>query len=162
MNGPKKTLFNFSVAAFLAMAVVYLAPAQQPSFEVVISSPTAVSTEGTPVRVAVTIVNHSRENFLFHEPACGPEAAGITVRDEHRTVLEPRVEFRERPDTIPCGFGAFIEPAKKYSRQVAISRWFDLSRPGRYFVQAAPAGRSGNVSETQQSNVLEIQIVPLR
>lgn len=157
----KRMLFDWLLAASVVMSVLYPAHTQEPSFDVVISSPTAaVSTEGTPVRVAVTIVNHSQERWNFAEPRCEPKA--VTVRDDHETVLELRAEFRE-VGVRACGFGTLIFPSKSYRTELIISRWFDLSRPGRYFVQVAPTGVSdSNRRETEKSNVLEIQIVQRR
>jgi hypothetical protein len=129
--------------------------AQEPSFGVKMSSPTAEFTVGSPIRVNVTLVNHSQRMLSFFDPRCRPTR--ITVRDDNQAVLELRDEFRQG-DFITC-VSQFLDPSKSMTLQLNIAKWFDLSRPGRYFVQLAPTGVSRDgTRETQKSNVLEIRI----
>lgn len=157
LSSGMRTLVHLLLATSVITSAAYSGHAQEHSFEVKIASPTAVFMVGSPVRVDVTLLNHSQQMLSFHDPRCTP--AGITVRDDQQSILKVRDEFL-RGDVILCGFSDFIEPSKSVTLQLNIARWFDLSRPGRYFIQLAPTGVSRDKTrETQKSNVLEIKIV---
>ena len=153
-----RVLVNSLVTTSVITLAMCSGSAQEPSFDVKIGSPTAVFTVGSPVRVDVKLTNHSQRTLGFHDPRCTPPE-GITVRDDHQSVLKLRDEFL-RGDLIGCGFSDFLDPSKSVTLQLNIARWFDLSRPGQYYVQIAPTGVSrDNKRETRKSNVLEIQMV---
>lgn len=136
--------------------------AQEPTFEVKLSTPTAVFTVGSAVRVDITINNLTNDLMIFADPRCRPQAANVTVRDEHGAILEPRNEWSERTLTTaarPCAGGQAVPPFRSNTLFLNIARWFDLSTPGRYFIQAEPAWRDDkNTRHAQKSNVLEIEI----
>jgi hypothetical protein len=151
-----KTLVCLLLATSAVTLPIRSSCAQEPSFGVKISSPSAEFTVGSPIRVDATFVNQSQQMLSFFDPRCIPK--GIGVRDDNQTVLELREEFRQGGGFITC-VSQFLDPSKSVTLQLNLARWFDLSRPGRYFVQLAPTGVSRDgTRETQKSNVLEIRI----
>jgi hypothetical protein len=132
----------------------------EPSFDVTISSPARVFVTGSLIRLDVTIANRTDHVLLLRSSRCGPKAAGITIRGDQQNALEPRREFREAPDQIPCNLGGGVTPSKSVTESVVIGRWFDLSRPGRYSIQLdRRIFTASGVPETRKSNILEIEIV---
>ena len=136
------------------------AGAQTPQFEVALSSSNLVFTNGSPVmRVDIAISNHSDQVLYFIDPRCGPDAAGTTVRDDHLTPVVV-LEQWTRPDRIPCNHGGAVDPSKSLTLPLNIAKWFDLTRLGRYFIQATV--KCGNLKDTVEkhtSNVFTIDIV---
>ncbi|HEY2468051.1 MAG TPA: hypothetical protein VGI45_09435 [Terracidiphilus sp.] len=67
--------------------------------------------------------------------------------------------MRENTAARPCNHGGGVAPSKRATLFLNIARWFDLSSPGRYFVQVAPEGHFfDDTRQTQKSNVLEVDI----
>jgi hypothetical protein len=162
MGTAKRVLIPMLLTAIVLTSSVCAGLAQGSLFDVRISSRQTTFTQGTPVLVEATVVNHAQSLLVIHDPRCGPIYASITVRDENQQLLEPRDEWRPRPDTIPCGLGAMIRPSTSNSFQLNIARWFDVSRAGRYFIQMTPtASFEHDVRQTEKSNVLEIQIAAM-
>jgi hypothetical protein len=131
-------------------------------FEVKLTTPTVTFTVGFPVRVDITIANHSQQLLSLIDPRCEPEAARMTVRDSQHALLQPRDRWsKESMETAarPCGHGEGVAPSKSITLFLNIGRWFDLSRPGQYFVQVAPeVALFDHTRQTQTSNVLEVEI----
>ena len=68
--------------------------------------------------------------------------------------------FRGRQIRLPLRRGGGVDPSKSQTLPLNIAKWFDLTRPGRYFIQATVKG--GNLKDTVEkhtSNVLTIDIV---
>ena len=158
MHFMKRTLLCSLFATSVIMWATCSGRAQDPSFEVKIGSPTAVFTAGSVVRLDVTLINNSQQALMFSDPRCNPVKAGITVRDDRQTIVKLRDELQGPIRT--CGFGDFLEPTKSVTLSLNIARWFDLGRPGRYFIQYSPTGvGNGNVRKTNQSNIFEMHVV---
>jgi hypothetical protein len=134
---------------------------QEPAFDVTISSSASAITLGSPVRVDITIVNHSDRVLLFRSIGCGPVAAGVILLDNQQNQLQPFKDWLESPDKIPCNIGGGVGPHKKVQEVINLAKWFDLSRAGKYSVQITKtcAGNADTPREARKSNVLEIEMV---
>jgi hypothetical protein len=133
---------------------------KEPAFDVTISSAATVFTVGSPVRVEITIVNHSDRTLLFVNSRCGPKEAGIIVRDDHQEQLLPRERWREETDTRPCNLGGGVGPHKNVEEAINVAEWFDLSRAGLYSIKLTKTNAgTADTREARESNVLKIEIV---
>jgi hypothetical protein len=147
----------------LAMLAFFSLPAsaftQVPAFDVTISSPDSVVTVGSPVRVGITIVNHSDRILLFRSSGCGPAAAGVILRDNQQNQIQPFEDWRESPDKRPCNIGGGTGPHEKTEEVIDLARWFDLSRAGQYSVQLTKTcAGTAETREARTSNILEFEI----
>ena len=133
---------------------------QEAAFSVAISSPAASFTVGSPIRLDITIVNHSEQLFMFVASGCGPRQAGIIALDYNQNVLLPRARLQERHGPRLCNIGGGLGPNEKTWESINLAEWFDLSRAGRYSLQLNKSGNGSAAGPVvRHSNVLEIEIV---
>jgi hypothetical protein len=104
----------------LAMLAFFSFPAsaftQVPAFDVTISSPDSVVTVGSPVRVGITIVNHSDRILLFRSSRCGPAAAGVILRGNQQNQIQPFEDWRESPTKDPAILAVALGHTRKLRR----------------------------------------------
>ena len=133
---------------------------QEPAFDVTISSSTSAITVGSRLLVDITIVNHLDQVLLFRSSRCGPAAAGVILRDNQGSQLQPLEYWRETPDKIPCMIGGGAGPHQNVQESIDLARWFDLSKPGEYSIQITKTiSIAADTREARKSNVLEIKVV---
>lgn len=160
MSNMTRWLAYCFITASMFSFLLRSAGAQTPLFGVTLDSSTPVFTVGSSVmRVDITISNHSDQLLVFRDPRCGPDAAGMTVRDDHLTLVV-QLEKWTQPGRIGCNHGGGIKPSESMTLPLNIAEWFDLSRPGTYFIQVTLKGGNLNgTAEKHTSNVLTIDIV---
>lgn len=106
------------------------------TFDDILSAPAMTAKSGSRVRLEITIRNNSGDLIFLPSNRIGPQEAGISMWDENGNQLQPREQFRDKPDTIHRGIGIGIGPHESLTESVDLNRWFDLARPGQYRVQA--------------------------
>jgi hypothetical protein len=160
MGTTKRRLAYLSSTVLAFSLMLRSGEAQTPLFEVALDSSNPVFTIGSPVmRVDITITNHSDQTLFITDPRCGPDAAGMTVRDDHLTLVVMLEQWTSH-DRIPCNHGGGVDRSKSQTYPLNIAKWFDFTRPGTYFIQATLKGRDlKGTAEKHTSNVLTIDIV---
>jgi hypothetical protein len=96
--------------------------------------------------------------MILRDNRLGPQEAGISIWDSNGNQLPPRDEFKPRPDSIHSGLGMGISPGKSITESVDLNRWYDLTKPGQYTVQARK--RIPGSNSVVESNKLAITILP--
>jgi hypothetical protein len=100
---------------------------------------------GSDFNLTVTVTNISENNLSFGiAPGAAPDQTmsyNIEVRDAQGREAPPTTFFRnlrEHP-TLPSGsiFGYTLSPGKSYEEKLAITRLYDLAKPGRYSIQVS-------------------------
>jgi len=149
-----KYLFYFLL---LVTSDLWSQSASQP-FTVVISAPATATKSGSIVRLDITVNNNLSDRMFLTSNRLEPGEAGISIRDSDGNQLAPRDEFKPRPDAIHSRFGVNIPPGKSITESVDLNRWFDLTKPGQYTVQAKK--RIPGSHSFVESNKLTITITP--
>jgi len=108
------------------------------------------------VLVDITIENTSSERIVLISNRLGPGQAGITIWDSIGNELPRRGEFQSY--SSPSNFGQIIDPGKSATETVDLNRWFNLTKPGQYTVQARK--RIPGTNSFVESNKLTITITP--
>jgi hypothetical protein len=149
------TKYLLCLLTVLAIRNLYSQSLSQP-FTDVISASVITIKSGSNVRLDITIKSNSSERMILIDNRTGPEEAGISIWDGKGNQLPPRVEFKNY--FTVSRFGMFIYPGKSLTQSVNLNKWFDLTTPGQYTVQAKrKVPKSDSVVE---SNKLTITVIP--
>ena len=148
---------NYLLCLFTVLAAPNLC-AQSASlpFTDVISAPAGTIKSGSNVRIDITIKSNSSERMTLRDNRLGPQEAGISIWDSSGNQLPPRDEFKSY--FTLSRFGMIIDPGKSIIESVDLNRWFDLTKPGQYTVQAKK--RIPGSKSFVESNKLIITLVP--
>lgn len=123
---------------------------------------------GSEVRITATITNISNHPIDEAISTNGEDISlRLIVRDEQQRILAEKP-----PDQTPCHkepgcevvrmkignlVGMKLAPGKSYGNDFVLTELYNLSKPGKYFVQVV-RGEIG--SATLKSNILTITVVP--
>jgi hypothetical protein len=132
--------------------------AQNPksSLDITLRCSSPVVKSGQAVLVYAAITNESNEHLLLRDPRLGPKEAGVTVSDSNGKKLRP-IRGLEPDRTVgPSGLG--LAPNKSALVVLPVGQWFDLTKPGTYYVQISKRQPKSDI--TIESNKLAISIVP--
>jgi hypothetical protein len=116
--------------------------ASQDLFSLKIAQPNGPQKAGTDLRLLVTVTNTSNREITFiTSPGPLPEDDSqyeLTVRDEHGQPAPPSTYMRTRDKRLPIDYGSRVgktlKPGESFVDTVTITRFFDLSRPGKYTI----------------------------
>ena len=152
-------LIEYLLCLFTAFATAHAFPqfTDQP-FTDVISAPVTTIESGSIVRLDITIHNNSSKLLFLIDNRLAPQKAGISIVDSNGDQLSPREQFKPGKPVIRSGLGMYIDPGKSLTESVDLNKWFDLTKPGQYTVQAKK--RIPGTKSFVESNKVTITIVP--
>jgi hypothetical protein len=133
----------------------------QATFSLTISTPQNTVRVGSDVKLEITMTNTSDQDIFYGADLGGKvQPFAVDVRDTSGNL----VPKRPRKDKEPRG-GSFllipIHPAKSIKREWILNKDFDISKPGRYTVQAKrEAGATNSGVLHVKSNRITITVVP--
>jgi hypothetical protein len=157
-------LFSFSTLV-LATGV----SASQSPFSLKIAEPTGPQKSGSELRLRITVTNTSdREITFITTPGQVPEddfQYELMVRDERGQSAPPSAFMRTRDPRLPMysgsRIGKSVRPSESFVDEVNVTRFFDLSRPGKYTISVArPNPPRQNLGDGKvQSNSVTVTVV---
>ncbi|MGC1619393.1 MAG: hypothetical protein WA765_12965 [Candidatus Acidiferrum sp.] len=110
------------------------------------------------------ITDHNVNVLVVPGPAPDqPTNYDIKVLDEQGREAAPTQflrNLREHP-TAPTGsvFGSMLPPGKSFEEKLALTRFYDLSRPGKYTVRVSRTQRPWrNTADSVKSNTITITV----
>jgi hypothetical protein len=139
----------YSVACaitFIAFAALAASSPKQ-LFSLTIAEPKEPLKSGTELRLLVTVTNTSNRTISFiTSPGPIPEDGllyEIKVRDEQGHSAPPSAYLRTRDTHIPMDYGSrlarALSPGESFVDQITVTRFYDLSQPGKYTIAVALA-----------------------
>jgi hypothetical protein len=148
----------------LILAVILGAPAwaAEPEFSLAVSVAKDGVKAGAEVRLRILLTNLTDHQILIGRllhPLGQENEYSFDVRDDQgrkvpltrygRAVNGTPDKGDERQDCGDCsGFGQDVEPHEKITDEIVISKIYDLTKPGKYTVQASRSHRISRESET--------------
>jgi hypothetical protein len=159
----KFALFS-TVFVLPRMSAAQGAPPAEPWFSVTISTPEAIVSAGSDVKLKVIFANNTGKDLHYGVggPGRGGPAFDIDVRDsEGKPVPETAYGLKMHgKDPHPWAGSVFTVtsgPGKTMEEELILSKEYDLSKPGKYTVQTQ--GGKG-ATRTAKSSVITITVVP--
>jgi hypothetical protein len=134
----------FAYAIALTFSAALAAPGPKQLFSLTVAAPKEPIRAGTELRLLVTVTNTSDRNISFiTSPGQIPEDGAryeIDVRDVQGSPARPSA-LRTKDNRIPTDYGSRIArtlgPSESFVDQVTVTRFHDLSQPGKYTIWVA-------------------------
>jgi hypothetical protein len=135
-----KIYLLFAVAVVLWVGSVTGTPKQL--FSLSIAPPQGPKKAGAELPLLVTVTNTSHQVINFAtSPGTVPDDSllySIDVRDEQGRPAPPSDYVRNRDPRVPINYGSTLartlKPGESFVDQVMVTRFYDLSRPGKYMI----------------------------
>lgn len=157
------------LSAFLALTGISAAQSSKqprdarPSFAIVIAVPRAEAAVGTPLLARAKMTNTS-SHVIYGGGNMGP-AVHIMIFDSAGKEVQETPDWRKKhardPGLVPRTATIFVAPVKPgqpYTETFNLTEQYDLSKPGKYIIQAQ---RWDGFSMTLvKSNILSFIITP--
>lgn len=138
-------------------------------FSLTIEPPTGPLKVGAEVRLQVTVKNiWNRAIDFITSPGQIPDDGlmyDIDVRDEQGRAAPRSAAVRNRDPHVPVNLGSrfsrSLQPGESFVDEVVVTRFFDLSKPGKYSisVRRGMPPRQSLGSATVKSNAITISVV---
>jgi len=141
----KRICWSFIYAvALISVATPSMCGPRQ-SFSLTIATPKEPLKAGAELRLLVTLTNTSARSIVFgRSPGPIPEEGfryEIDVRDALGRPAPPSVYVRELTGKITDNWSSnlsrTLEPGESFVDEVTVTRFYDLSQPGKYTISVA-------------------------
>ena len=138
-------------------------PAKQPPFAVVIAVETPVVKAGSGVSVYGRLTNTSSKPVDASGCYCGPSGLDSyltwEVRDESGRLAAKRVYAHPELATGSAILDRIVKPGESLAGSQDIGRLFDMTRPGKYVIQASRRVSDEKDSEIVKSNKVTVTVM---
>jgi len=121
------------------------------AFTVSIAAPKTSLASGTPIRLYVTVENHTSQRLWLNDVRAG---FGVSVHDGQGNLLKSALDG----PYVGSRFAEIVEPGKPQTELLNVAKVFDLTKPGNYSVQAEM--KDMGTKELARSNSVTITITP--
>jgi hypothetical protein len=124
-----------------------------------LSAKKSVLKSGAELKVEVAVKNSLKQDLNFAFPEGDPLTCVITVRDADGKMAPVTEQGRRLQEAHAAQQGRpmaySLHPGETQRRECAVSELYDLSHPGKYFIQVQQLDR-----RSAQSNTLVLTVVP--
>jgi purine nucleosidase len=123
-----------------------------PAFTLSVSAPKTTLVSGEPIRLDVTIENHTDRLIMLPDYR---SSAGITVWDSGGNILSRAEAAQFHHGSI---FASMVESGKTITESLNVGRFFDLTKPGEYSIEIE--GRDQDSKSVSKSNTVTVTVTP--
>jgi hypothetical protein len=151
------------IFAFVAAATLGQSPASKQPFTIALSIPNSIVKANSPVLITLQLTNTSDHEIppgWWGQNSLGviEQADVFDVRDGQGRLLVRRTPDPKTDFVIGNGAVGRIQPGESNSFTQDFTRWYDLSQPGKYTIQASRPFSENGKKGIVTSNKLTITV----
>jgi hypothetical protein len=161
-GGPVSLDVRFLMLMLLANQTVASVPQiERPPLSLSIVAAEETVSVGTEVRLKTTLINITKRVLTIFDTNMGCDYP-VEVRDD-KGKSAPETEYKQR---LRCNSGLdegkrvmiTLNPQQSRHEEIVVTRFYDLSRPGKYFVQVLRKIPKEFGENAIKSNIIEITV----
>jgi hypothetical protein len=165
----EETMRFFQTSMLIAiMAVFAFGQNKNPKepFTIVIKVETPIVKTGSAVSVNGRLTNTSNQPIDASGCYCGPSGLDSyltwEVRDDKGHLAAKRIYSHPELATSSAILDRIMNPGERLAGSQDISRLYDMSRPGKYVIQASRQTPDGRDAHVVKSNKVTVTVIPQR